>query len=407
MTNGEKILDEMGAFDVNAAASVPDRGADENELPFESLSDYSIAPLTFGETAEMVRKRTEFFFSLSVKYNRKSAKYLEVLGYLEKGVKYLGSCCLTLEVLKQQKKDHPEIENLSTHWLYGLVSFNVRKLDRAVDEFISGNPELPGKWLDMQFRFLSLAERLKSTERKIYECSFSHSSGLSSRTAIEANLFTKNASNRDYVRRRITPPVFRAGSSLPVLKNEVPAADSCTGNNRAAEITDGVPEDEAANLPKRSRQHALPAADRSGRTDGPAEAAEIIEKENSEGRSILAETETGHSRIHRNGSDETGRENPERMSPDEEMIVTETKGTIWETDERQRKIDRLASMPIWKVLELGGGTIEGFNALWRDAFADDTYEADLLNKIENDIGTFDDASAFGSGGFISPEDDDS
>ena len=214
-TNGEKVLDAMNAFDLNASS-----GADE--LPFESLDDFSVAPLTFEETAVMVWRKTEYFFDLTAKFNRKSEKYLEACAFLEKGVKYLGSCCLTAAVLGEEDDlEFPKLEGLSTHWLFGLVSFNARKLDAAVNEFMAASGDLPGKWLDMQFRFLNLAERLKSTERKIHDCCSHSLSEERARIVKQAKMFTKRAGNRYEVRRHVKPPVFRTGAALPLIRSAV------------------------------------------------------------------------------------------------------------------------------------------------------------------------------------------
>ena len=212
--NGSEIIDEL-----NTGALSADR-TDQEELPFETLDDFSTAPLTLAETAEMVRQKTEYFFGLSVKFNRRSEKYLEACEYLHKGVSYLGSCCLTIELLRQKGKEVPGVEELSTHWLYGLVSFNVRKLNAAADAFIAAGCELPGKWLDMQFRFLKLAERLKATEHRIWSC-FGDTSEFKEKIVTRAHLFTKDAANKKYVQRNIKPPVFRAPASLPVHKEAV------------------------------------------------------------------------------------------------------------------------------------------------------------------------------------------
>ena len=214
-TKGEKVLDAMNAFDANAFS-----GAEE--LLFESLDDFSVAPITFEETAVMVWRKTEYIFDLTAKFNRKSEKYLEACSFLEKGVKYLGSCCLTAAVLaKEDKCQFPKPEGLSTHWLFGLVSFNVRKLDAAVNEFMAASGDIPGKWLDMQFRFLNLAERLKATERKINDCCTNSGSPERARIRSQAKMFTKRAENRFDVRQHVKPPVFRTGAALPLIRSAI------------------------------------------------------------------------------------------------------------------------------------------------------------------------------------------
>ena len=248
-TNGEKILSAMNAFELNVSSG-PEDGADE--LPFESLDDFSIAPLTFEETAVMIRERTEFFFDLTARYNRKSPKYLEACAFLEKGIRYLGSCCLTMEILKKNGRgEFPQLGDLSTHWLFGMVSFNVRKLDAAMKELIAASGELPGKWQDMQFRFLSLAERLQSTEKKIYDCC-THPE-LGNDILKRAQLFTKEAFNRSEVRRRIKPPSFRSGAALPFLKNAV------REEKALAEAADPVQDPAAAPVPEKTDTISEPA----------------------------------------------------------------------------------------------------------------------------------------------------
>ena len=167
----EGLLERMDSF--LSEAVVPSAAdptePEETELPFESLDDYSTDPIGFEEIADMVCTKVKAFFSLSVKYNHRSSKYLEACGFLERGIKYLGSCCLTGVLLKKKGHELPKLEDLSTHWLYGMVSFNIRKLNRTVDEELATAGTIPSRWLDMQFRYINLAERLKSTEKKIYE----------------------------------------------------------------------------------------------------------------------------------------------------------------------------------------------------------------------------------------------
>ena len=240
VTNGEKVLDAMNAFDVNASSGC-------EELPFESLDDFSVAPLTFEETAVMVWRKTEYFFDLTAKFNRKSEKYLEACSFLEKGVKYLGSCCLTAAAVGiEDECEFPKLEGLSTHWLFGLVSFNIRKLDAAVNEFLADTGDIPGKWLDMQFRFLNLAERLKATERKIYDCSKDSCNPERAKIVSQAKMFTKGAWNRYEVRRHVKPPVFRTGAALPMIRSAadhpeaLPAAEPEAVKEVTPELEGGI-----------------------------------------------------------------------------------------------------------------------------------------------------------------------
>ncbi len=214
--NGEEILKEMNGFAMNESREVPEQCSGDKALPFESLDDYSTDPIGFEEVADMVSSKVRYFFSLSVKYNHRSSDYLEVCGILERGIKYLGSCCLTKVLLKKNGHDLPKLEDLSTHWLYGIVSFNIRKLNRTVDEDLSRSGTLPSKWLDMQFRYINLAERLKSTETKIFE--FTSYYWLNSDKYVKhALMFSEKAYNRADVKKHIRKPDFRMAPSFPVL----------------------------------------------------------------------------------------------------------------------------------------------------------------------------------------------
>ena len=215
MTNGEKILKEMNEF------HVPEQNAGDEDLPFESLDDYSLDPIGFEEVAAMVNDQVEHFFDLSVKYNHKSADYLEICGFLERGIKYLGSVCMTKTYLNYKKQVFPKLEDLSTHRLYAMVSFNLRKLNRTVSERMAASDQIPAKWLDMQFRFINLTERLKSTESKIYHCLVWGEGDDIDKAEERIRMFTEKAFNLHYVKKYVKKPVFRQASAFPVLKDAV------------------------------------------------------------------------------------------------------------------------------------------------------------------------------------------
>lgn len=351
MDESEKILSELNAAEFSASA------ADAEALPFETLEDFSTAPLTLAETAEAVRQRTEYFFGLTVKYNRRSANYLEACAYFEKGVKYLGSCCLTLELLRQKKVEAPEIEGLSTHWLYGMVSFNVRKLNAAVDEFITSGVELPGKWLDMQFRFLNLAERLKATEHRIYSC-WGHPDPFADKVITRSKLFTKDAANKRQVQHNVKPPVFRAPASLPVKKEAVREA---LGGDAEIRIST-VPGKEAG---RREAQQpaALPAP------EAPDE--EIRAEETQEAESGKPEAESGKPEANSRRAEESRKESPESPKPVIEIrVADDPAGTIWEgiDPEKEEAIRFFETHTIAQTEELRIKDPERFYELRRKAF---------------------------------------
>ena len=166
-TNGGKLISEMNAF-LNDSEVLTD-SVSENELPFESLDDFSTDPLGFNELALKMLNRVEGVFDLAVKYNRHSSRYLQCCAHLEKGIKYLGSACLTKIALQKQKHTFPALGQLSTEKLYRMVSFHFRKLDAALTEYQQKHHELNDKLLDMQLRYFSLLQRLCATEERIYK----------------------------------------------------------------------------------------------------------------------------------------------------------------------------------------------------------------------------------------------
>ena len=235
----EGLLEGMDAFLSEAVLppAADPAASEETDLPFESLDDYSTDPIGFEELTDMVSNKVRYFFSLSAKYNHRSAKYLEVCGFLERGIKYLGSCSLTAVLLKKNGHELPKLEDLSTHWLYGMVSFNIRKLNRTVDEELSASGAIPSKWLDMQFRFINLAERLKSTETKIYEIT-SYDWRRGEKYVEHALMFSEKAWNRYDVKKHIRKPDFRRAPSFPALKQDsgVRSQDPEKSGERKAEI---------------------------------------------------------------------------------------------------------------------------------------------------------------------------
>lgn len=225
MLNGEKILNELNTFEMNAVQAVPDQKSEDEDLPYESLEDYSTDPIGFEEMSEMVSTKVKTFFSLSAKYNHRDPKYLEVCGFLERGIKYLAGCCLTAVLLKKKGHELPKLEDLTTHWLYGIVSFNIRKLNRTVDEELSGAREIPAKWLDMQFRYINLAERLKSTETKIFE--YACFCGMNGEKYVEhALMFSEKAWNRHEVKKYVRKPDFRLAPAFSPIKSSEDKAES-------------------------------------------------------------------------------------------------------------------------------------------------------------------------------------
>ena len=167
-TNGEKLLSEMDQFltgeaQKNASAET----AEDDALPFETIDDYSTAPVEFNEMALKLMAKVDAVFELAVKYNRHSSAYLKTCSKLEKGIIFLARCCRTKYALENHKHKYPELGQLSTDKLYRMTSFHFRKIDRALTEYMEQKQEISDELMDMQFRYFNLLDRLRATEVKI------------------------------------------------------------------------------------------------------------------------------------------------------------------------------------------------------------------------------------------------
>ena len=163
---GEKLLNEMQAILSDDSTNV---SADDAMLPFETLDDFSTDPVEFNEMAKTMLTRVEAVFDKAVKYNRHSKQYIKTAVQLEKGIKFLASCCLTKIALKMDKTEHPELAQLSTEKLYRMASFHYRKINAALDEYQAKNNDIDDMLLEMQYRYFNLLGRLRSTEVRIYK----------------------------------------------------------------------------------------------------------------------------------------------------------------------------------------------------------------------------------------------
>ena len=102
-----------------------------------------------------------------------------------------------------------------------MVSFNIRKLNRTVNEKMSASDDVPAEWYDMFMRYVNLAERLKSSESKIYSCLDIFGKG-SDESICHALMFSENSRNRSYVKKHVKKPVFRTKApAFPVMKDVI------------------------------------------------------------------------------------------------------------------------------------------------------------------------------------------
>ena len=169
-TDDKKLIAEMDEFLTDDAQTCPAAAADpEDGLPFESIDSYSTNPIGFEAMSLKMLTKVEAVFDLAVLYNRHSSKYLKKCAQLEKGIKYLGTLCYTKHALERKKQTFPSLGQLSTEKLYCMASFHFEKLDRALSEYIEQKHEIDDALLDMQFRYFSLLERIRSTEVKLHK----------------------------------------------------------------------------------------------------------------------------------------------------------------------------------------------------------------------------------------------
>ena len=165
--SGDKLLSEMDQFLTDEAQKNASAETADEALPFETIDDYSTAPVEFGEMTQKLMVKVDAVFDLAVKYNRHSSAYLKSCIKLEKGITYLARCCRTKYALEICKHQYPELGQLTTDKLYRMASFHYRKIDRALTEYIEQKQDVSDELIDMQFRYFNLLDRLRATEVKI------------------------------------------------------------------------------------------------------------------------------------------------------------------------------------------------------------------------------------------------
>ncbi len=230
----DELISDMNSFLGDDAAASGKNDPDDDGMPFESLDDFSADPVEFGEMAERMLQKVENLFSLTALYNRHSAKYLKACVLLEKGIKYLGSACLTRIALEFNKNSFPQLRQLTTMKLYRMASFNYRKLDTALTENLKKGNDLYPEVLDMVFRYYSLLQRLRSTEKKIYTYhTKKYYANEDFMPVVEGNAFAPNSWTKKYTQEKEEAPSFRQAPAFPVLKYARSAAPE---ENRDPEI---------------------------------------------------------------------------------------------------------------------------------------------------------------------------
>ena len=139
----------------------------EDGFPAESFEEFSETPLDFEEMAAALRMDVESVYTLTGTLNRYSPDYMCCCKILDKMIRRLGSFCVTKAVLEQKDFEFPSLKDLDLKDLYCMVSFNFRKTRTA---FIDGKAKrncADMGLLDLECRWVDLAEKLKATGEKI------------------------------------------------------------------------------------------------------------------------------------------------------------------------------------------------------------------------------------------------
>ena len=218
----KKMIAEMNNFladKAKANKSGDDPKAEEN-LPFESIDSYSTDPVGFGEMSLRMLNKVEFIFDQAAKENRFSSIYLKRCKQLEKGIKYLGSLCVTKYALQTKGQTFPQLGQLSTEKLYCMTSHHFRKLDMAVTEYMFEHRDVHDKLFDMEMRYFNLLERLRSTEVKIEKFHDKYAYGETDYSPIIHGLaFSEKSWTKEIHRKHDEVPAFR----------HAPAFSACGG----------------------------------------------------------------------------------------------------------------------------------------------------------------------------------
>ena len=228
--DGLQLADEMKTYlaDENITS-------EDTALPFETLDDYSTDPVSFNEMSLLLLKKVEDVFDYASKYNRHSPQYLKSCVQLEKGIKYLGSCCLTKRALENEtRQSFPDLGQLTTEKLYRMASVHYRKIDRALSEYIAEKDEINGSLLEMEFRYFNLLRRLRSTEVKIYNYQIDsyYTEGRKRFDPVKNGLsFSEKSWSKEFHEHE-EAPVFGKAKAFPQL-TEFSGKDALNAGNRS------------------------------------------------------------------------------------------------------------------------------------------------------------------------------
>ena len=137
------------------------------DLPNEVSNSFSNAPYEFEQTSSVLWDDTQQIYYHACIANRFSEHYLVLCGQLEKNIKQLGSFCVTKAALEQKGMLFPKLEKMNVRELVCMVSYHFRKAHASLQGIYRDNDLLGITYLNWEFRWVGLGNRLKSTEVKI------------------------------------------------------------------------------------------------------------------------------------------------------------------------------------------------------------------------------------------------
>ena len=214
----------------------------DDGLPFETIEMYGTDPIGFEDMAFRMLAKVEAVFDLAVKYNRHSSKYLKMCAQLEKGLKYLGSLCLTKYAMEQHDQTFPKLGQLNTEKLYIMASIHFKKLDNALTEYMQQKGEMDDALLDMLYRYFSLLDRIRSTEVRIHKYDFQKRFGEENYDPATKGLaFSEKSWTKDLHKKNQEPHSFRHSPAFPLLggAREMIGGGKAAGNLQNKQKSDG------------------------------------------------------------------------------------------------------------------------------------------------------------------------
>ena len=168
-TRTENNPQEQNYFGSNAPAQAEAFPAElrTDAFPPESCEEFSTSPFSFQESTKMLWEDTQLTYQHACTANRFTDNYLNLCGRLEKNIKQLGSLCVTKAVLEQRGLSFPDLAGMEINELIGMVSYHLRKCHAAFRSIYQFNQFFGMSYLNWEFRWVELGNRLRSTDVKI------------------------------------------------------------------------------------------------------------------------------------------------------------------------------------------------------------------------------------------------